>query len=267
MFVKFLQLVRLVRPYLITKFLRLVSLVRPYPLPRPSSVTLDCKMNKIVVYTAIFGDKDELKNITRSAGCDYVVFTDNPKLISDCFKVVVCSPVHADPVRDARSYKICPHKVLPGYEYSLWVDASIEMGEIDIEALFEQYLQSHDIALHAHPARNCIYEEGEVCSKIGKDDPAVIRQQMDWYCSQGYPKSNGLVTNSIIFRRHTPMVSQVNNAWWQELATYSRRDQLSFNYVAWNMGIDYFLIDGYVGNKDVEGFKLHAHKRGDFRNW
>lgn len=223
-------------------------------------------MNK-VVYTAIFGDKDEIKTITRSKHCDYVVFTDNPQLHSNDFKVVVCSAPHKDPTRNAKFYKLLPHEVLPNYQYSLWIDGSIEIKDIEVDDLFQQYLEHNDIALHAHPDRNCIYDEADVCSKINKDDPAIIRQQMDQYRLRGYPEASGLVSAGIIFRRHTPAIAQLNQDWWREIELHSRRDQLSFNYVAWKNGVNYFTIKGNIRTKEEEGFKIHPHKQVDFRYW
>jgi len=224
-------------------------------------------MNK-VVYTAIFGDKDELQTIAKSANCDYVLFTDNPKLRSNDFEIVLCPTRYQDPTRNARFYKILSHVIFPEYEYSLWIDGSIAINTISIENLFDQYLENHDIAQHSHFARQCIYDEAVVCCRLNKDDPLVIRKQMLNYRTQGYPAGNGLTETTIIFRRHTPEIAKLNEDWWQEIASYSRRDQLSFNYAAWKNNIDYFIIDGAAGLNKMNGFKIVPHqKREDFQNW
>lgn len=139
---------------------------------------------------------------------------------------------------------------------------------LDVGALLNRYLANHDIALHAHPHRNCIYDEASTCIKLGKDSPEVIRQQMERYRADGYPEKNGLVSGGIVYRRHTPTIAKLNTYWWQEIKAHSRRDQLSFNYVSWKYGIEYCVIKGHVKKQDVEGFSIRVHKkRESYRYW
>lgn len=223
---------------------------------------------KTAIYTAIFGNKDCLKPPAKSGGYDYIVFTDNEQLISDDYIVVNCPPTHDDPTRNARRYKVLAHQFLPDYQYSLWVDANIEIGGIDIDGLFSCYLKNYDIALHKHPLRNCIYDEASRCVEINKDNPSVIQQQMQKYRDEGYPPQNGLVSTGILYRKHTPQVAQFNACWWQEIKTHSRRDQLSFNYVAWKSGVSYHVIESHVRLQNVEGFTIVSHDNPtDYKNW
>jgi hypothetical protein len=151
--------------------------------------------------------------------------------------------------------------VLNKYDMSLWIDASISCSVDNLNDLFESRLKNHDIAVHAHPKRNCIYEEASVCIKLAKDRNDFINAQMEKYRNDNYPAAAGLVSNGIIFRRHSPAVYNFNRYWWNEILNHSRRDQLSFNYVAWKLGIVYFTIPGHVKNNDVEGFQFHKHKK------
>ena len=225
-------------------------------------------INNKIVYTAIFADKDNVKQICKSENCDYVLFTDDPELDSDIFRVVFCDVNYQDPTRQARYYKVLAHRLFPDYDYSLWVDASMRIEGIDINRLFDRYLKSHDIALHEHPARNCIYDEARECIKRNKDNPATINQQLETYRDHGYPPDNGLVSTGILFRRHTDEIAQLNEFWWNEIEKHSRRDQLSFNYVARKNDIDYFTIKGSVKDNEVEGFSIIPHKRKkSFKNW
>lgn len=221
-----------------------------------------------VIYTAIFGDKDEIRTVATSKHCDYVVFTDNPKLRSGGFTVVTCPAPNPDPTRNAKFYKILSHQVLADYEYSLWIDANISISGAPVEDRFDEYLSAHDIALHPHPSRNCIYDEAKACIDLNKDDPAKINHQMEVYRARGYPKNNELASLGIIYRRHTEAIARLNNTWWLEITTHSRRDQLSFNYSAWKCGITYHRINGHVRLNNVPGFELHPHtKTEDFRYW
>jgi len=45
-----------------------------------------------------------------------------------------------------------------------------------------------------------------------------------------------------------PDVANVGENWWNEMKEGSRRDQLSFNYVAWDRGLKFKYIKGDIRN-------------------
>ncbi len=223
---------------------------------------------KKAIYTAIFGDKDELKPISIHSGYENIVFTDNKHLHADNYTLIICPKKFDDPTRNARYTKVMAHELLSSYHYSLWVDANIQISATNLDHLFSHYLEHHDIAVHQHPIRNCTFEEAERCIEINKDNPAIINKQMQNYRSDGYPVNHGLVSTGLLFRRHTPITQKFNSYWWQEIENHSRRDQLSFNYVAWKHNIPFHIINGHVKLNNVEGFQTFGHKlSADHRNW
>jgi hypothetical protein len=122
------------------------------------------KGNKIVVYTAIFGNYDDLKNQKiKIEGVDFYCFTDNKNLKSNLFKIVLVEPEYGDNTRNAKIYKILPHKFFSKYEYSIWIDGSIIIKKFDLEELINKYLVKDNIALFKHPDRDCIYDEVFAC--------------------------------------------------------------------------------------------------------
>lgn len=211
----------------------------------------------IVVYTAIFGGKDVLKDPPDSERCDFVCFTDNPDLQSDIWDIRVCQPTGADPRRSAKLYKINPHLFLPEYGYSIWIDGSVRIKDAGFYDLSDAVLKDHDMALYRHPARNCIYQEFEECVKIKKDKKRKMCRQIHGYRKAGYPENNGLVSGVIIFRRNSEVVRKINEEWWREIELGSVRDQLSFNYVAWKNGFRFFCIDESVRKNAYEEVQDH----------
>lgn len=198
-----------------------------------------------VVYTAIFGDRDLLRDPDPpNDGVDYVCFTDNPdRLQVRAWKLVPVIRRRADPVREARWFKTQPHVLFPGHEISLWVDANFAISG-DVASLMERELAGHALAAFRHPDRICLYREAELCALFRLDDPELIRRQTERYRLLGYPENNGLIMASILLRRHNdPFVASCMNQWWAEIDRFSRRDQLSFNYVAWRNGLSYRLFD------------------------
>ncbi len=215
---------------------------------------------KIVVYTAIFGDYDVLLDPKhKSESCDYVCFTDNQKLGTKIWTPARLPNEQLPPALLNRKVKILPHLYFPDYEYSVYVDGNIEIiGHM--EELVDKYLKEHYMACAKHQERDCIYQETEVCIELELDNSQYIREQMARYKRVGYPKYYGLTDNSILLRRHNePLIKQVMEDWWIEIERGSKRDQLSFGFVAWKHGLKYALMEENARISN-EYFRIHPHK-------
>lgn len=213
----------------------------------------------IVIYTAIFGSYDQLTPPTYTEGVEYICFTDNPKLTSRHWKIIHVRNDMLDPAKKAREIKLLPHKYLKDYKYSIWVDANISiMG--NVKGLVIKYLTVFPVAVYKHNSRNCIYEEAKACIKLKKDDQKIIQKQMNKYKSQKYPENNGLIASGVIIRdHHNSAVKLCMEEWWSEVLTHSKRDQLSFNYIAWRKNLDFNLIQRDIYKEPY--FKLEKHKK------
>ena len=49
--------------------------------------------------------------------------------------------------------------------------------------------------------------------------------------------------------------------WWNEIKYYSKRDQLSFNYVAWNQNFNFNYIPGQTRNNTFFSYRKHDNKK------
>ena len=229
---------------------------------------LKVKKKNVVVYTAIFGGKDQLIEPERiSENIDYICFTDSD-FQSNSWKIVKTKPFYKDPVRSARKIKVLPHRFLENYKYSVWIDGNI-ISHGDIEEAVKEYLEKSDVAVYDHSclregSRNCVYQEASKLiemENVGKykDDPELIKKQINKYKIEGYPENNGLVSSMIIFRKHNEeKIKKMMEDWWQEIKENSRRDQLSINYVFWknNFEPNYIKED----SRNNKYFKHSAHK-------
>jgi hypothetical protein len=199
-------------------------------------------MNNIVVYTAIFGDRDFLQTPILFKGVSYVCFTDNPAIMSDVWKIVYVPPTEEHPRRQAKIFKILPHLYFPEFTYSIWVDAT-HIPKVHPRKLINQFLRKENIALFKHHKRNCIYDEAEECVALGLDDKDIIRNQILNYKNAGYPEQNGLSTCTVIFRKHNDAnVITAMEKWWSEIKDFSMRDQISFNYVMHTLKTPFYEI-------------------------
>ena len=216
--------------------------------------------NNKVIYTAIYGKYDTLKEISVPDGWDCICYTDDSKCGKDS-KVweirVIKEPLEEkDVVRErsvralqtlgSRKMKLLPHRYLEDYEYSVWIDASIALRNDIIKELAGRNIEEFpDFGVWQHPDRNCIYAEAKACISMGKDCADIINNQMASYRNHGCPEKLGLTHNGVLMRRHMKEdLISFSEQWWSELVNWSFRDQLSFSYVKnINKGIDVeFLI-------------------------
>ena len=82
---------------------------------------------RIAIYTSIFGGYDDLiDDQFQMDGVDYICFTDRD-IKSKTWKVVKSTPIYNDSNRNAKKYKVLPHRYLKDYDWSIWVDGNIKV--------------------------------------------------------------------------------------------------------------------------------------------
>ena len=232
-------------------------------------------VNTKVIYTAIFGGYDKLPDPTFiPEGWDFICFTDSD-IESKVWTIKKVPAIYEDPTRNARKYKLLPHRWFPTYEYSLWVDGNIII-QSDVNELINQYLEDVNLAVHDHnqnilDPRDCVYKEADTIFYFGKkngnykDDPKVIHNQVQGYADEGYPRGNSLAVTMQVLRRHNASdCIKTMETWWQEIKYKSKRDQLSFNYSMWKTGMkfNYFIGDSR-NNKHFLNTGKHKKKVKD----
>ncbi len=204
----------------------------------------DFEKSRLVIYTVIVGNYDTLKTPEFiDENCDYVCFTDNKKLSSEIWQIRLVENDELDNTRFQRMYKVLPHKFLPEYEYSIYIDGNVRIVGSFREFVRQQWKGACLMGLK-HPSRNNIYDEATVCINFKKDSSEIIKRQIERYTSEGYKADNGLIVSNIIFRKHNDNeLIKVMEDWWKEIKENSRRDQLSFNYVCWKNHFAYDISD------------------------
>lgn len=223
------------------------------------------QQKKYSIYTAMVGGYDEIMQpMVVDNRFDYILFSND--IMEDKIGVWQVRPIeytNSDNTRICRYVKTHPEELLPGYEFSIWMDSNIRIRTSYIyERALELYTQGVLIASMCHPERDCIYDEAfEVMYLRFEKENTVV----DW-ChklrKENYPKHNGLYETNVMFRKHnTSLISETNVMWWDCIEKYSKRDQLSFNYVLWKLGLEggYFL-DKPLNARNSEDFSIVTHK-------
>jgi hypothetical protein len=215
-------------------------------------------VNKIVIYTAISGSgRDSLRDPAPVAGVDYVCFTDQ-QIKSKVWSILPFKHVFSANGITAKHPKILPHEYFPDHELSIWVDGNMCPKKNIVDHAFV-FLKEHPIALHKHPRRDCLFDEGEFMKKIGKASVEEIQPQIDSYSVLGVPRSFGLWECGMIFRYHnSPTIMHAMDAWWSQLIKFKQfNDQLSFSFVVWMFGLTVNTINKNV--REAPYVEYHPH--------
>lgn len=228
--------------------------------------------DQIAVYTCVTGGFDQIARITSSdplrlPGCRYIVYTDTVGQRSTHNGWELRPVEWSHPTsqrRTSRWHKINSHRLF-SEKFTIWFDGSQEFVSgtdprkmLDVCGMATDRTDRQVLASFKHPQRTCIYQELEACEKLHKDDPQLMHHQVEGYRAQGYPPYNGLVETACVLRENCGVVRTFNDLWWKELQRGSLRDQLSFNYVAWRLELDYGHLPGSRGRSNY--FIFHPHK-------
>lgn len=195
---------------------------------------------KTVIYTAISDNYETLKHHQYlSKDYDYICFTNQKINNPGVWQIKPLIEINEDPIKTARYHKIFPNLLLKEYTNSIWVDSNINILTNSLENKIEELIKKQQkISSGVHAERNCIYQESKVCIELKKDNPITILKQIDFIRNKKYPKNNGLFETNFLFRNHHDLeIIKTMKDWWFMVKKFSRRDQLSFNYILWKNNI------------------------------
>ena len=212
-------------------------------------------MNKIVIYTAAFGKNYGFIPQKKIKGVDFFCFTDDIKKVVAPWKPIEVKFEGDNNVLRNRHPKLLPHLYFSNYEISIYIDSNfLIVGDIYelLKSLNGFKMATFDHA-QSDDSRDCIYKEYEAILALmkqtgqAKDNPKVMSDQIVGFELDNYPKENGLIKGGVLVRKHNDVeVIKVMEDWWKIVSTQSKRDQLSFNYVAWKNNFIHKIIDGDI---------------------
>lgn len=241
---------------------------------------------KVVIYTALFGDRDILWSspsyLLKGVKC--VLFTERGRVerglwtqgekygrpatvLRGTEKLEARPPtfehrtvdMFSSPRRTARYYKTMSHKIFPDADVTIWLDANIRILVLYESAV--SWLLGNDIAAFKHPQRNCVYEEIAACKLLKKGNRKNIERQERAYLNAGLPHKGGLLDTRCVIRRHTEKVKALNEMWWAEIEKFSERDQVALPYALWKQDMDISYIPGTSRRGQFFWFTEHGKHR------
>ncbi len=217
---------------------------------------------RVVVYTALTGEYDRVNEVLfKEEGVDYFLFTNNPSLQSNTWRVI---PVDSDldDVLLSREIKMLPHKYLDeDYETSVYIDANaVIYGEI---TQLTRYLgEKKSFAVSRHSVRKTVKEEIDACVKLGKVDGKQAMEQYEGYLREGFQADQSLLECGVLVRNHKNQQLQLlMQIWFDEFKNGIRRDQLSLPPCISRLGFDdYVVMDGSVWHNQFNRLVSHRKK-------
>ncbi len=214
-----------------------------------------------IIYTVITNNYDTLKEpLIITPGWKYICFTDDPLVKAsnlDSIWEAIFIPIEWSKLNKVERF-IKINLLDEEHDESIWIDASITINT-NLDEFVKKYCLKN-FTLMKHPLRDCIYKEAEECIIRKKDDKQTIREQVHHYRTrENYPENNGLVATGVMYRKNTDEIRKFCEKWWHEVERWSRRDQLSFNFVAREMKLDYHTIPfSILKSEFILG--LHKHR-------
>jgi hypothetical protein len=200
----------------------------------------------IVLYTARYGQAEPLNPgvFGPAAGVRRVLFTDDPAARIEGAETIVDPLDGLDPARASRRAKLRPHAWFPDAEWSIWLDNKSRLLA-EPERIVAALKAQSDAGFFAFPhfRRDCVYQEGQAVWENGLDDHRIVKARLAQYRAEGFPEHAGLIEGHFIVRRHNdPGVAHFGDRWFEHVLRFSRRDQISFPYLARATGLRYDFI-------------------------
>ena len=190
--------------------------------------------NNIAIFSAIFGGQDEPKPILEIPGVDWHMWSDTPGAATRGWHEHLFPSQFAHPRMSAKWIRMNPELLLPEYEVTVWIDASITVVDPAFAELFGPGFAADGFSLFRHPERDNIYDECTASTPMPKYAGQPMRDQCEHYRAAGLPADHGLWATGVMIRNNrSDRLRLMNLDWMNENIRWSYQDQLSLPYVLW----------------------------------
>lgn len=221
-------------------------------------------MIRKVIYTCIVDGYDELRQpLAVDPGFDYICFSNDFQQarigVWEIRPIPYSSP---DKTRLSRFVKLLPHKALPEYEVSVWMDANIQITGPEFYDAVDKALGSGCLISQVpHPVFDCVYDDMRAVSSLARVPFLKVYRQYRHLKKEGFPEHYGMFENNIIFRVHNdPSVVSLSEEWWKEFIERAPRDQFSLMYLYWKQGMTVpLLLEDAKNSRNVPFLAYYKH--------
>lgn len=196
---------------------------------------------KIAVYTCVAGGYDHIREpLTIENETDYYMISDDSAMAGKAYNWVdideVVPDINMSPKDKNRYCKLHPYLLFPEYDYTIYLDGSIQIIKPIIH--YVKKVGKTGIAIHRHRERDCIYSEGIFLVWLGAANKDLLVQDIARYIDAGLPRHFGMFEcGMIVTDIHNPMSAEIYENWYEEYMRSVKRDQQALIYTLWTMGL------------------------------
>ena len=200
------------------------------------------RVKKLIVYKARIReesdqDYDVLLPVQEEESVEFVMFSNNVQEETWIDGWRVLPPVFKEENhrRTARRHKCLPHVLFPEADFTLWLDGVFTLRH-PAKRIFQEY-GGDDLVTHRHPTRSCAYQEARSQKRKKKDRPELFDANVARMRGAGFPENYGLAETGAVLRANTNENVELGERWWNEIASGCVRDQVSFDFIRWQLKI------------------------------
>jgi hypothetical protein len=198
---------------------------------------------KVIVYSCLIGDYDNVSTFNKQRGFDYILFTDQK--INNTNWTIFPIPdevlkLNVSDIKKQRYMKINPHKFFKNYDLSLYLDANyIIQGDLNDYLINTLNPIDHIFIPHLQFGKGI---KQAIKNAIDKklDNATLLNEVMDRYNKSKVLDKTGIVNAGLIIRKHhTKDCIKLMEKWWEEVRDYSHVDGFAFDYAGYMTGVRY----------------------------
>jgi O-antigen biosynthesis protein len=197
---------------------------------------------------------------------DYFCVTDTVNDGYGVFRLMPPAHREADSQRTARYIKTHLLAMFPEYDVVVWADGNVLIRTEVTDLVTGTQTAKCGLGAVAHPIRRSYREEAAAVLNAKLDDPAIVAAQLARYDGlPGLDETDLLETNLLVFDARDLACHEFVRVWWDEIRTYSRRDQLSVGYALLKAKLRWHaLLPDHRSTRDSSKFALFRH---GLRTW
>ena len=215
---------------------------------------------KVIVYSCLIGDYDNVTSFNKQKGYDYILFTDQK--INNTNWTIFPIPdsvlnLKVSNIKKQRYMKIMPHKFFKNYDLSLYIDANYEIkGDLDDYLVNTLNPLDHIYIPHLQFGKG-IRQALDKAIEKKLDDVSLLNKIKKRYDSKHFLDKTGIVNAGLMIRYHnTEDCIRLMEKWWREVRDYSHVDGFAFDYAGYETGVRYLYTSYQFA---LFYFKVHPH--------
>ena len=204
------------------------------------------EFRKVIVYSCLIGNYDNVTTFNRQSGYDYILFTDQ-KIVNTNWSVLPIPPevekLKISDIKKQRYIKIHPHKFFKNYDLSIYIDANyIIKGDLD-DFLLNTLNPIDNIYIPHYQRGKGVKRAIEKAIEQKKDKFSLLNETLQRYSENSLLDKKGIVNAGLIVRKHHKKdCIELMDKWWEEVKNYSHVDNFAFNYAVFITGIRFLYI-------------------------